>query len=374
MIRTAHADRDRVPPRRHRRWVLVGVDRGRRRRRRRRSLRDGRRRVRRRLPHRDGGDAVRRPDARHGRNHRTREPGGGRVPRERHGRVDRDRGRRHRSRTGQLLATLDTTALQATVDERQAALDQAELTLERARNGESVGSVGKRLQTGNGSGARIEAAAFTPTASGAPGSTPARTSTADPQLAAAQQAVLDAQKQVDADLLAAEQALAAADQICGASPTEPAPTSATTPTTTRRRPRRPRRQTADSGHDRVPRRVAGGARRAAHRRAEPDRARAGVDRARRAARSSRVHVVRERSGAAVGCAVAITRRRRVRARPAATGRDRRELVAVGRRSDRVPEGGRRGRGAARGRRAGGRAGDDREPDRGHGGRGQLRGR
>ena len=44
---------------------------------------------------------------------------------------------------GQVLATLDTTALQATVDERQAALDQAELTLERARNGESVGGSGK---------------------------------------------------------------------------------------------------------------------------------------------------------------------------------------------------------------------------------------
>ncbi len=137
--------------------------------------------------------------------------------------------------TGQLLATLDTTALQATVDERQAALDQAELTLERARNGESVGASGSGSQNGNGSGARVEAAAFTP-AQGNTRSAATRTSSNDPQLAAAQQAVLDGQKQVDADLLAAQQALAAADQICGASPPAPArapaPTSTTSPTTT----------------------------------------------------------------------------------------------------------------------------------------------
>jgi multidrug efflux pump subunit AcrA (membrane-fusion protein) len=133
---------------------------------------------------------------------------------------------------GQVLATLDTAALHATVDERQAALDQAELTLERARNGDSVGGSG--TSSGSGNGVRIQAAAFTPTATST-GKPEAGTTSTDSQLAAAQQAVLDAQKQVDADLLAAEQALATADRICAATPIPTAsattPSSTTTPTT-----------------------------------------------------------------------------------------------------------------------------------------------
>ena len=43
---------------------------------------------------------------------------------------------------GDPLASLDTEALEATLTERQAALDQAELVLEKALDGESVGGTG----------------------------------------------------------------------------------------------------------------------------------------------------------------------------------------------------------------------------------------
>ena len=39
---------------------------------------------------------------------------------------------------GQALATLDTTALQANLHNKQAALDQANLTLQKALDGQSV--------------------------------------------------------------------------------------------------------------------------------------------------------------------------------------------------------------------------------------------
>ena len=101
---------------------------------------------------------------------------------------------------GQKLATLDTTSLQASVDQSQAALDQAELTLEKALNGESVG--------GPSGTSGIQTIAFTPGAtSSANGS--------DPELAAAQRAVVDAQQQVDKDLAAAQHALEAAEAACG---------------------------------------------------------------------------------------------------------------------------------------------------------------
>ena len=98
---------------------------------------------------------------------------------------------------GQPLATLDTDALEATLTERQAALDQAELALEKALDGESVGD------TGNSGDA--ETIALT---------APSPSGDADTELSAAEHAVLDAQRQVDTDLLAAQQALVGATQIC----------------------------------------------------------------------------------------------------------------------------------------------------------------
>jgi HlyD family secretion protein len=97
---------------------------------------------------------------------------------------------------GQALASLDTTSLEATLVEKQAALDNAELTLEKALAGEDVSSGGN---TGSG-GLSITPAAYT----------------TDPELTAAQQAVLDGQKAVDAQLAVAQQALDDAGTICEA--------------------------------------------------------------------------------------------------------------------------------------------------------------
>ena len=87
---------------------------------------------------------------------------------------------------GQTLATLDTDrARRRRSTESQAALDQAELTLEKALNGESVG--------GTGNSGDAQTIAFT-----APRTRPAMATTTE--LSAAQHAVLDAQQQVDKDL------------------------------------------------------------------------------------------------------------------------------------------------------------------------------
>jgi len=110
--------------------------------------------------------------------------------------------------TGAALASLDPTSLQHSVDTAQANLAQAQLTLERAENGQSVSGTGGTGGTGvvqptsyesdNGDGTRVELMAATPANA----------------LAAAQQAVTDGQHQVDADLAAADQALATAASTC----------------------------------------------------------------------------------------------------------------------------------------------------------------
>ena len=87
---------------------------------------------------------------------------------------------------GQKLATLDTTSLQASVDQSQAALDQAELTLEKALNGESVG--------GPSGTSGIQTIAFTPGAQRRRRTVPTRSSRPRSAL------VVDAQQQVDKDL------------------------------------------------------------------------------------------------------------------------------------------------------------------------------
>lgn len=127
---------------------------------------------------------------------------------------------------GQHLAQLDTTSLDSAVADAQAALDQAELTLERALNGESVSSG----LTGSPTAAPASASA----GSGAFVVTPVAVTTttqADAELSAAQQAVLSAQQQVDTDLAAAQQALDDAQAVCAAvaSPSTTDTTASTVP-------------------------------------------------------------------------------------------------------------------------------------------------
>jgi HlyD family secretion protein len=125
---------------------------------------------------------------------------------------------------GQVLATLNTDALEATVTERQAALDQAKLVLDRALKGETAsGANDTGAGSGGGSGtAPAQTIALTTPSSGAN----------DADLSAAQQAVLGAQRQVDKDLRAAQQALAAAGTSCGTTGGTGAQSSTSTTTTT----------------------------------------------------------------------------------------------------------------------------------------------
>lgn len=124
--------------------------------------------------------------------------------------------------TGQVLATLDPTSLQVAVREARAALDEAELELERALEGETGGS-----STSGGNGTSDGASAAPASATTADDSTVETTVKAvssisvssvsepvDEDLRAAQQAVLDAQSQVDADLAAAQEALESARLVC----------------------------------------------------------------------------------------------------------------------------------------------------------------
>jgi len=99
---------------------------------------------------------------------------------------------------GQTLATLDPHDLQAAVDQAQAAYDQADLTLERALDGEST-----QRAAATGAAASADALALVPAAD-----------VSDPALDKARRAVLDAQKDVDATLADAQAALDSASQIC----------------------------------------------------------------------------------------------------------------------------------------------------------------
>ncbi len=130
---------------------------------------------------------------------------------------------------GTILASLDTDSLEQTVHQKQAALAQAELTLSRALAGESVsGATGGAGATG-GSGASGSGASGGSGGSGTDATFSSMRSTAserivfmaaespgsrDPELAAAQQAVLDGQQYVDAALAAAESSLQAAVSVC----------------------------------------------------------------------------------------------------------------------------------------------------------------
>jgi HlyD family secretion protein len=115
---------------------------------------------------------------------------------------------------GTQLASLDQVSLQEAVNQAQSNVDQAELTLERARNGQSVA-------TGATSGATAQPTSYSSDVGDTADSSTrtiliAAKGGTDQNLAAAQQAVVDAQKQVDQDLAAADQTYATAQQVCSA--------------------------------------------------------------------------------------------------------------------------------------------------------------
>lgn len=123
---------------------------------------------------------------------------------------------------GQALASLDPQALAQTLHEKQATLAQAELTLQKALDGESVGGIG----TGSTGGSRSAGSTGASNASAAAstagaGSTVVLTAmtiphSGNPQIAKAQQDVLAAQHQVDGAVNTATQAVDSAATICAA--------------------------------------------------------------------------------------------------------------------------------------------------------------
>lgn len=135
---------------------------------------------------------------------------------------------------GQVLATLDVAALQVAINQRQAALDAAELALERALDGEDPGGSGPAVSAASTGSSRVAdavqaAAAGRPTfPTVAATAAVAAAAVADEELAAAQQAVLDGQVAVDAALADAQVALAASSSLCAAvgDPDAPPPDAA----------------------------------------------------------------------------------------------------------------------------------------------------
>ena len=103
---------------------------------------------------------------------------------------------------GTRLASLETATLERTLRQQQAALDQAELSLERALNGESVGTTGDP----SGTSAMVPAAVETSGTAGDGSSAAvdlgevqtiaARSGPSDAEIAAAQQALLSAQQEL----------------------------------------------------------------------------------------------------------------------------------------------------------------------------------
>jgi multidrug efflux pump subunit AcrA (membrane-fusion protein) len=104
---------------------------------------------------------------------------------------------------GQALAALDVSALTASLHQQQAALDQANVTLQKALAGQSVPA-----PTATQTAARTGPVTATLLA--------AVTSAVDPDVAAAEQAVVTAQKNVDAASDKAAAALASAKSVCAA--------------------------------------------------------------------------------------------------------------------------------------------------------------
>ena len=119
---------------------------------------------------------------------------------------------------GTPLAGLDTASLDRTLRQQQAALDQAELSLERALNGDAVGT---GTDPSGGTGA-IPAAYETAGGSsdvvdlGEVQTVAARSGPSDADIAAAQQALLNAQQHADAALAAVQPAIDDATSVCAA--------------------------------------------------------------------------------------------------------------------------------------------------------------
>ncbi|MFI5043503.1 MAG: efflux RND transporter periplasmic adaptor subunit [Acidimicrobiales bacterium] len=163
--------------------------------------------------------------------------------------------------TGQALGSLDTASLQSTLIEKEAALAEANLTLEKELDGEKVGGTGSSgggsqtptaSDTATGASATntptaVFAVADTSTTSASPGGTaalasasvaPTAATTAGPsedQLRAARQAIVDAQKAVTESAAAAAAALDDATKVCasiGTDSARPASTAGTGVTTT----------------------------------------------------------------------------------------------------------------------------------------------
>jgi HlyD family secretion protein len=139
--------------------------------------------------------------------------------------------------TGQTLAKLDTTSLQATLTAKESALANAELILHKALNGESSTPSG-----GNGGGSNVGANTASDNSASQPSAAAATTATtgvgakpgpsggaANAKVTAARNAVTKAETAVRVALTAAQRALATATQACNTTTTT---TSTTTPSTT----------------------------------------------------------------------------------------------------------------------------------------------
>lgn len=144
--------------------------------------------------------------------------------------------------TGQTLATVDTASLERTLHTRQAALAQAELTLSKALDGEptSTGGAGAAPTASSVTGARTATTTVTTAAAATATPSPASTTTSGSSasgtaatdaaaLRYAQQAVLDAQRTVDAALTDSEATYQSAAAVCDSTETT---TTTTSPSTT----------------------------------------------------------------------------------------------------------------------------------------------
>ena len=134
---------------------------------------------------------------------------------------------------GETVAALDTTSLEQSLHEKEAALASAQLNLEKATSGQSVslpnssgsgGTGGSGNFSGNGSNATLKS---TRTGGFSTGIV-LTAATSDPELQQAQQAVLHAQHQVDVAIAASSAALDHATAVCAQVGVDPSTTTTTT--------------------------------------------------------------------------------------------------------------------------------------------------
>lgn len=124
-----------------------------------------------------------------------------------------------RVQVGTVLAGLDTASLERSLREQQAGLDEAELNLERALDGEAVAGGGGAPSGGVATPTAFDGAAVGGGASVERGHVvmvAARSGPSDADIAAAQQALVAAQQQADAALAAVQPAIDNANSLCAA--------------------------------------------------------------------------------------------------------------------------------------------------------------